>query len=61
MLQMLVNNKQHKKPSSFSKVEKARIVSSMSDMTLASVSYGKYASLVTDGVAYGIYEWLSCQ
>ena len=39
---MLPHNKpeRHKKPSSFNKVEMARIVTSMSDMTLASVSYG---------------------
>ena len=40
----------------FNKVEMTRIVTSMSDMTLASVSYGKYATQVPDGVAYGIYE-----
>ena len=34
-------------------------MTSMSDMTLASVSYGKYATQVPDGVAYGIYEWFS--
>ena len=56
---MLVNNKRHKKPSSFNKVEKARIMTSISDMTLASVSYGKYVTRVPDGVAYGIHEWSS--
>ena len=55
------NNKRHKKPSSFNKVEKALVVTSMSDMTLASVSYGKYATWVPDGVAYGFYEWFSSQ
>ena len=30
-------------------------------MTLASVSYGKYATRVPDGVAYGFYEWFSSQ
>ena len=60
---MLAHNKpeRHKKPSSFNKVEMAQIVTSMSDMTLASVSYGKYATRVPDGVAYGIYEWFSSQ
>ena len=60
---MLAHNKpeRHKKPSSFNKVEKARIVTSMSDMTLASVSYGKYATQVPDEVAYGFYEWFSSQ
>ena len=59
---MLAHNKpeRHKKRS-FNKVEMARIVTSMSDMTLASVSYGKYATRVPDGVAYGIYEWFSSQ
>ena len=45
-------NKRHEKPSSFNKAEKARSVTSMSDMTLASLSYGKYATRVPDGVAY---------
>ena len=49
-LMMFANNKQYKEPSSFNKVEKARIVTSMSDMTLARVSYGKYATWVPDGV-----------
>ena len=53
---MLAHNKPERH-SSFNKVEIARIVTSMSDMTLASVSYGKYATRVPDGVAYGIYEW----
>ena len=56
---MLANNKRHKKPSSFNKVEKARIATSMSDMTLASVLYGKYATRVPDGVAYGFYGLVS--
>jgi len=30
-------------------------------MTLKSVTYGKYATRVPDGVAYGIYEWFSSQ
>ena len=33
----------------------------VNDMTLAKVTYGKYATLVPDEVAYGIYEWFSSQ
>jgi len=43
------------------KVEKAGIVTSLNDMTLKSVTYGKYATRVPNGVAYGIYEWFNSQ
>ena len=39
--------------------QKAGIVTSLNDTTLAKVSYGKYATRVPDAVAYGIYEWFS--
>ena len=58
---MVANNKRHKKASSLIKVEKARIVTSIRNVTLAIVSYEKYTTRVPDGVAYGIYEWLSSQ
>ena len=41
--------------------QKARIVTSLNDTTLAKVTYGKYATRVPDEVAYGIYEWFSSQ
>ena len=34
---------------------------SLNDMTLAKVTYGKYATRVANEVAYGIYEWFSSQ
>ena len=55
---MLANKtpERHKKPSLFNKVEKAGIVTSMSDITLASVSYTENTPLRSgwSGV-YGIY------
>ena len=41
--------------------QKAGIVTSLNDMTLTKVTYGKYATRVPDEVAYGIYEWFSSQ
>ena len=41
--------------------QKARIVTSLNDMTLTKVTHGKYATRVPDEVAYGIYEWFSSQ
>ena len=41
--------------------QKAGIVTSLNDMTLIKVTYGKYATRVPDDVAYGIYEWFSSQ
>ena len=41
--------------------QKAGIVTSLNDMTLTKVTYGKYATRVPDQVAYGIYEWFSSQ
>ena len=41
--------------------QKAGIVTSLKDTTLAKVTYGKYATRVPDEVAYGIYEWFSSQ
>ena len=41
--------------------QKAGIVTSLNDTTLTKVTYGKYATRVPDGVAYGIYEWFSSQ
>ena len=41
--------------------KKAGIVTSLNDTTLAKVTYRKYATLVPDEVAYGIYEWFSSQ
>ena len=41
--------------------QKAGIVTSLNDTTLAKVTYGKYATRVPDEVAYGIYEWFSSQ
>ena len=41
--------------------QKAGIVTSLNDTTLTKVTYGKYATRVTDEVAYGIYEWFSSQ
>ena len=41
--------------------QKAGIVTSLNDMTLTKVTYGKYATRVPDGVAYGIYEGFSFQ
>ena len=39
----------------------ATIVTSLNDVTLTKVTYGKYATRVPDEVAYGIYEWFSSQ
>jgi len=36
--------------------QKAGIVTSLNDMTLTKVTYGKYATRVQDEVTYGIYE-----
>ena len=41
--------------------QKAGIVSSLNDTTLAKVTNGKYATLVPDEVTCGIYEWFSSQ
>ena len=41
--------------------QKAGIVTSLNDTTLAMVTYGKYATRVPDEVAYGIYKWFSSQ
>ena len=41
--------------------QKAGIVTSLNDTSLAKVTYGKYATRVLDEVAYGIYEWFSSQ
>ena len=41
--------------------QKAGIVTSLNDVTLAKVTYGKYATRVPDEVAYEIYEWFSSQ
>ena len=41
--------------------QKAGIVTSLNDTTLTKVTYGKYATRVSDEVAYGIYEWFSSQ
>ena len=41
--------------------QKAGIVTSLNNMTLTKVAYGKYATRVPDGVAYGIYEGFSFQ
>ena len=41
--------------------QKAGIVTSLNDTTLAKVTYGKYATRVPDEVAYGVYEWFSFQ
>ena len=37
----------------------SEIVTSLNDTTLTKMTYGKYATLVPDEVAYGIYEWFS--
>ena len=39
--------------------QKAGIVTSLNDTALTKVTYRKYATLVPDEVAYGIYEWFS--
>ena len=41
--------------------QKAGIVTSLNDTTLTKVTYGKYATRVSDEVAYEIYEWFSSQ
>ena len=41
--------------------QKAGIVTPLNDTTLTRVTYGKYATRVSDEVAYGIYEWFSSQ
>ena len=41
--------------------QKSGIVTSLNDTTLTKVTYGKYATRVPDGMAYGIYEWFSSQ
>ena len=41
--------------------QKGGIVTSLNDTTLTMVTYGKYATWVSDEVAYGIYEWFSSQ
>ena len=41
--------------------QKAGIVTSLNDTTLTKVTYGKQATRVPDGEAYGIYEWFSSQ
>jgi len=41
--------------------QKAGIVTTLNDVTLTKVTYGKYATRVPDEVAYGIYEWFSSQ
>ena len=41
--------------------QKAGIVTSLNDMTLTKVTFGKYATRVPDEVAYGLYEWFSSQ
>ena len=45
----------------FSTLEKAEIVTSLNDTTLARVTYEKYATRFPDEVVYGIYEWFSSQ
>jgi len=46
----------HEKP-----IQQKQTVTSLNDMTLTKVSYGKYVTRVPDEVAYGIYEWFSSQ
>ena len=41
--------------------QKAGVVTSLNNMTLTRVTYGKYATQVPDEVVYGIYEWFSSQ
>jgi len=42
-------------------IQQKQTVTSLNNMTLTKVSYGKYATRVSDEVAYGIYEWFSSQ
>jgi len=53
--------KQTRREKTIQQKQKAGIVTSLNDTTLAKVTYGKYASRVPDEVAYGIYEWFSSQ
>ena len=41
--------------------QKAGIVTSLNDTTLAKVTYGKHSTRVPYEVAYGIHEWFSSQ
>ena len=41
--------------------QKAGIVTSLNDMTITKVTYGKYATRDADEVVYGIYELFSSQ
>ena len=53
--------KQTRREKPIQQKQKAGIVTSFNDTTLARVTYGKYATRVPDEVAYGIYEWFSSQ
>jgi len=52
-----METKQTRREKPIQQKQKAGIVTSLNDMTLAKVTYGKYATRVPDEVAYGIYEW----
>lgn len=41
--------------------EKAGIMTSLNDATLARVTFEKYATRISDEVAYRIFEWFSSQ
>ena len=56
-----METKQTRREKPIQQKQKAGIVTSLNDTTLAKVTYGKYATQVSDEVAYGIYEWFSSQ
>ena len=56
-----METKQTRREKPIQQKQKAGIVTSFNDTTLARVTYGKYATQVPDEVAYGIYEWFSSQ
>ena len=54
-----METKQTRREKPIQQKQKAGIVMSLNDTTLAKVTYGKYATRVPDEVVYGIYEWFS--
>ena len=57
----LYSKQQTRREKPIQQKQKAGIVTSLNDTTLTKVTYGKYATRVSDEVAYGIYEWFSSQ
>jgi len=56
-----METKQTRREKPIEQKQKAGIVTSLNDTTLTKVTCGKYATRVTDEVAYGIYERFSSQ